>query len=35
MTLDYFISAFFVAIPLTIFPMLIIKGLYSIIKKVK
>jgi hypothetical protein len=35
MTLDYFLSAFFIAVPLTVFPCLLIKGLYEIIKKVK
>ena len=35
MTLDYFISAYFIAIPMVILPTLIIRGLYQIIKNVK
>lgn len=35
MTLDYFISIYFVAVPLVVFPVLIIKGIYQLIKKVK
>lgn len=35
MTLDYLISAYFIAVPMVIFPILIIKGLYQIIKKLK
>lgn len=35
MTLDYLISTYFIAVPMVIFPVLIIKGLYQLIKKLK
>jgi hypothetical protein len=35
MTLEYLISAYFISIPFVIFPVLIIKGIYQIIKKLK
>jgi hypothetical protein len=35
MTIDYFISIYFVSAFITIFPILVIKNLFLIIKKIK
>lgn len=35
MTLDYFISAFIMAVPLTLLPVFIVGGLLNIIKRLK
>jgi hypothetical protein len=35
MTLDYFISAFFVSVFITAFPVLAIRGIYKLFKSIK